>query len=264
MSKTNTDVADLPPELRTEFLSFLSEVNGQFEVADTRGLLVFIAEHGEAYPALFNLVEINEESVIEHFDRTGQVPPGVELTRTTTREEAIECEYVEQYQRMIRSYNRFAVMDQGQEYDRSSENYDDEAFAFFLNCYHLKDWIKNDNAAGLAAQNDVENFINSSYPLKLCADICNSHKHLRLKAPRSDGNPRFAKRHYKLLGDRTATTISLKFEIETSRGPVDAFTLATQCVDEWKSFIISKCRPSTIACALGSTPSLASDKEQAD
>lgn len=262
MSDTNTDVADLPPELRTEFLSFLREVNGEFEVADTRGLLMFIAEHGQQYPALFKLLEINEEAVIQHFERTGQVPPGVQLTRTTTRDDPTE--YAEQYQRMIRSYTRFATLDQGQEYDPSSENSDDEVFAFFLNCYHLKDWIKNDGAAGLAAQNDVEDFINSSYALKLCADICNSHKHLRLKAPRSDGNPRFAKKHYKLLGDRTATTISVKFEIETSRGPVDAFTLATQCIDEWKFFIISKCEPSTIARVLGATPSLTSDKKQAE
>jgi hypothetical protein len=235
-----------------EFLSFLKEVNGQFEVADTRGLLKFIVEHGNQYPALYNLFGVNEEAVIEHFERTGQVPPGVALTQTAVREDSIECEYIEQYQRMIRSYRRFAAMDQGQEYDRS-ENHDDEVFAFFLNCYHLKDWIKNDRAAGLTAQKDVENFINSSYPLKLCADICNSHKHLRLTAPRSDGNPRFAKRHYKLLGDRNKTTITVKFEIETSRGPVDAFTLATQCVDEWKFFIISKCEPSTIACVLRST-----------
>jgi hypothetical protein len=264
MSKTNADVADLTPELRRKFLSFLTEVNGHFEVGDTRGLLMFIVEHGKQYPALYNLFDVNEEAVIEHFERTGAVPPGVELTQTTIREDSTEGEYVEQYQRMIRSYARFVAMDQGQIYDRSSEKYDDEVFAFFLNCYHLKDWIKNDRAAGLAAQNHVENFINSSYLLKLCADICNSHKHLRLKAPRSDGNPRFTKRHYKLLGDRTATTISVKFEIETSRGPVDAFTLATQCIDEWKAFIISKCEPSTIAWVLGSTPSPTSDKKQAD
>ena len=113
MSKTNADVADLPPELRTEFLSFLREVNGEFEVADTRGLLMFIAEHGEQYPALFNLLEINEGAVIEHFERTGQVPPGVQLTRTTTRDDPTECEYAEQYQRMIRSYTRFAALDPG-------------------------------------------------------------------------------------------------------------------------------------------------------
>lgn len=255
MSNTNADVADLPPELRTEFLSFLRQVNGEFEVADTRGLLMFIVEHGKEYPAMYNLFDVNEEAVIEHFERTGDVPPGVELTQTAIRDDATDGEYVKQYQRMIRSYARFAAMDQGQVYDRSSENYDDEVFVFFLNCYHLKDWIKNDGAAGLAAQNDVENFINSSYPLKLCADICNSHKHLRLTTPRSNGNPRFTKRHYKFSGDRIATTISVKFEIETSRGPLDAFTLATQCIDEWKFFIISRCEPSTIGRVFGSTPS---------
>jgi hypothetical protein len=259
MSEANVGIADLPPELGTEFLSYLSEVNGEFEVADTQGLLMFIVEHGEQYPALYNLFELNEEAVVEHFERTGQVPPGIQLSRTTTRDGSIKCEYIEQYQRMMRSYTRLAAMDQGQEYDASSQNYDDELFAFFLNCYHLKDWLKNDKAAGRAAQNDVEHFIDSSYPMKLCADICNSHKHLRLKAPRSDGNPRFAKSHYKLLGDRDATTISVKFEIETSRGPMDAFTLATQCVDEWKFFILSKCEPSTIAAVLASTRSKTPD-----
>jgi hypothetical protein len=125
---------------------------------------------------------------------------------------------------------------------------------FFLNCYHLKDWIKNDKSAGLPAQNNVENFVSSSYPLNLCADICNAHKHLKLRAPRSDGNPRFAKKYYKLVGDRASTKITVKFEIDTTGGPLDAFTLATQCIDAWRFFIVSTCEPSTIACALASTP----------
>lgn len=68
MPKRNADVADLTPELRTEFLSFLTEVNGHFEVADTQGLLMFIVEHGEQYPTLYNLFDVNEEAVIEHFE----------------------------------------------------------------------------------------------------------------------------------------------------------------------------------------------------
>ncbi len=140
---------------------------------------------------------------------------------------------------MMRSYERFASVDRGQVYDPSSENYNDEVFAFFLNCYHLKDWIKNNEGAGLIAQTDVESFINSSYPLKLCADICNSHKHLRLKAPRSHEYPRLAKARYSVHGG-TPSTITVKYEIETSSGPMDAFTLATQCISEWQSFINSK------------------------
>jgi hypothetical protein len=239
----NSDIADLSPELQAEFLSFLREVDDQFEVADMQGLVGFIAKHIEQYPALFNLIEINWDFIVNRFERTGEVPPGIRLTRTTTREALNECAYLEQYRRMMRCYEKFATIDRGRVYDASSENYDDEVFAFFLNCYHLKDWIKNDEKAGIAAQNDVESLINSSYPLRLCADICNSHKHLKLSFPRSDEYPRLAKTHYSVHGG-TPTTVTVKYEIETSNGPVDAFTLATQCVDEWQSFITSKCEDS--------------------
>ncbi len=241
----NTNVTDLPSELVAELLRFLREVNGEITVADTQGLLRFIVEHGVQYPVLFNLLEVNRGAIVEHFERTGTVPPGVRLSRTTTPEISGECEYMDQYKRMKRSYATFADIDRGRIHDRASESYDDEVFAFFLNCYHLKDWIKNDGSVGLAAQNSVESFINTSHPLKLCADICNAHKHLKLKSPRSNENPRFGKKHYAFLGDVAATTISVKYEIETSTGTVDAFTLATQCIDEWESFIRSKCEHCT-------------------
>src|SRR3989442_1698149 len=97
----NSDVADLPPELGAEFLSFLREVDDQFEVVDTRGLLSFILNHVEQYPALLNLIEINWNAVVERFERTGEVPPGLMLTRTTTREASSESAYLEQYRRMM-------------------------------------------------------------------------------------------------------------------------------------------------------------------
>src|SRR5438067_1106528 len=100
----NSDVADLPPKLRAEFFSFLREANDQFEVVDTRGLLSFIIKHVEQYPALFNLIEINWDAIVERFERSGDVPPGILLTRTTTREPSTEHAYLEQYQRMIRCY----------------------------------------------------------------------------------------------------------------------------------------------------------------
>jgi hypothetical protein len=235
----NADLIDLPPELGAEFFSFLREANDQFEVADAQGLLCFIAAHAEQFPFLLDLFEINMDAVVERFELTGEVLPGIMLTRTTTSEASNEHEYLEQYRRMMRSYERFASIDRGRAYDPSSENYNDDVFAFFLNCYHLKDWIKNDEGAGVIAQTDVEGFISSSYPLKLCADICNSHKHLRLKSSRSHEYPRLAMTRYSVHGG-TPPTITVKYEIETSSGPMDAFTLATQCLSEWQSFIHSK------------------------
>src|SRR5439155_17755263 len=119
--------------------------------------------------------------------------------------------YREQYNRMKRWYERFGTLDQGRTHGVDSENYLDEIYAFFQNCYHLKDWIKNDMAVAPAIQQSVEGYINGSRPLRLAADICNSLKHLQNRG-RSGEDPKFGRKHFSLglgLGD---PVISLKFE----------------------------------------------------
>lgn len=74
---------DLPDDLRAEFLSFLKEVNGEWEVADMMGLVGFIATHHKQYPDLLKLVRLNEEWAIKHFQETGEVPPGVKIVKRT-------------------------------------------------------------------------------------------------------------------------------------------------------------------------------------
>jgi hypothetical protein len=144
--------------------------------------------------------------------------------------------YREQYDRMKRWHDRLVSLDQGRAHNVSSENYLDEIYAFFQNCYHLKDWIKNDGAVPLKKR-AVEDYINNSRPLRLCADLCNALKHLTLKdEPRSGENPAFGKEHYSLTLGGESPTISLKYEVTTVNGPEDAFQLATKCVREWDAF----------------------------
>ncbi len=147
--------------------------------------------------------------------------------------------YREQYDRMKRWYNRFVEIDQGRLHSVPSDYYLDEIYAFFLNCYHLKDWIKNDSTVSAAAQQAIEGFINSNRSLRLCADICNSLKHLRLGPCRSSENPTFGKKHFALSAGSGPTIISLKYEIDTTTGPEDAFQLATECVAAWDTFLKS-------------------------
>lgn len=145
--------------------------------------------------------------------------------------------YREQYDRMKRWYDRFVSLNQGRSHDVPSDNYLDEIYAFFMNCYHLKDWIKNDGTVAPIIQRTVEPYINSSRPLKLCADICNSLKHLSLTSSRSAENPAFGKKHFVLALGTGPTTINLKYEIDTTSGTIDAFQLATECVGAWDSFL---------------------------
>jgi hypothetical protein len=64
----------------------------------------------------------------------------------------------EQWKRINRWFERFSQTARGRDHDRESDAYQDEAHAFFLNCFHLKDWLKNDPASGVPAA-DVEGFV---------------------------------------------------------------------------------------------------------
>jgi hypothetical protein len=146
--------------------------------------------------------------------------------------------YLEQFNRVKRWYQEFALTDQGRLHDRPSDFYQDQVYAFFQNCHHLKDWIKNDGSVRVAADK-VEEFISNNEELRLCADICNGTKHLRLTSPRSGQDPRFGQRKFKVQVGGPPTTISAKYTIDTLVGAVDAFELATKCLQAWENFIRS-------------------------
>jgi hypothetical protein len=103
--------------------------------------------------------------------------------------------YQEQFERMKRWYEYFKSIDQGIPHTLSSDHYQDVVYAFFLNCYHLKDWIQNDDTLSLTKQK-VEQFINQNDCMQVCADICNGIKHLKLSRERSGESPEFGPRHY--------------------------------------------------------------------
>lgn len=146
--------------------------------------------------------------------------------------------YLEQFDRVKRWYQRFLTINEGRQHNLPSDNYQDEVYAFFLNCYHLKDWIKNDESIRVA-EAEVEDFINNNNDLKLCGDICNNNKHLTLDSPRSGQDPRFGQRKFYVQVGGPETTISVRYTIDTSSGPVDAFELATRCLQAWENFIQS-------------------------
>src|SRR5437899_426234 len=77
---------DLPPEVHERIMSFFREVDGSLEVSDKLGLIAFIADNLDTYPALGQLVQLNEEALTKHVQETGEVPPGVKLIKTATVE----------------------------------------------------------------------------------------------------------------------------------------------------------------------------------
>ena len=109
--------------------------------------------------------------------------------------------YEEQFARTSRWYERFRQLTYGRPHAVETDNYIDEIYAFFQNCYHLKDWISNDAAAPIAMRDkaSLESYVTGDKALAICADLCNSQKHLTLsRAPRSGSVPIEGSRQWSL------------------------------------------------------------------
>lgn len=113
---------------------------------------------------------------------------------------------------------------------------------FFLQCYSFKDWLKKDSR--VKNPKDVEDYIDSSPALSVAADLCNSFKHAGL----DKGKPRSGQ-----LLERINTAYSLV--AKTHGGPLvastrivitmgtenhDALDLATGCIQDWDTFLVSQ------------------------
>lgn len=87
-----------------------------------------------------------------------------------------------QYDLMNRTYSRL-----GQSYV-SSIDYDDDLRHFFQDCWHLKDWIKND--AALKLEKTIEKEVNANKSLRIVADLALGSKHFvrRAKSDREGAN----------------------------------------------------------------------------
>ena len=145
----------------------------------------------------------------------------------------------EQWKRVGRWFERFEATAKGRVHDRESEAYQDEVYAFFQNCFHLKDWLKNDEASRTAA-GDVEQLIKKSPPLSLCADLANGSKHLTLDKLRVDAATKIGARHYDLHVGGESERIAVSYAVEAAGETRDAFELAHACMREWSAYLKAK------------------------
>jgi hypothetical protein len=148
----------------------------------------------------------------------------------------------EQYDRLLRSYFLLTTVAAGREW-ASTDEARDVLVHFFQDAYHLKDWIKNDRQV---TTTDVEQVVNGSPSLRLCADLCNGTKHLSLTRTRT--------------GDRTTGFIGQSVAVRpapassglppdpplhswvVSSGGVlyDAVALAGDVVNEWEDWLTAE------------------------
>ena len=137
-------------------------------------------------------------------------------------------------------------MEKVKDQDRSTLYYSDDIWAFFQNCWHLKDWIKNDPMLLNNVRNSIEKEVEKYDSLMICADLTNRSKHSELK--------------FKIRKDAKITGIGVTvhappiitstsepkeegyvehpFYIMISDGnKFDGLRIAIQAVDDWKKIL---------------------------
>lgn len=145
--------------------------------------------------------------------------------------------YLEQVRRVERALDHLGRVYTGSSRDVSADDCRDTVLRFFQNCYHLKDWLIND-VSGAFRKHAVEQFVSTNRELRLCADLCNGSKHLKLtKAPRSNESPRLGAQSVTV--DLGGGPNMYCFAVDTTSGQIDALALAQRCVALWQGFIKS-------------------------
>jgi len=147
--------------------------------------------------------------------------------------------YEYQWNRVNRKYQSFIELDSGKIHDHSSDYYEDIVYDFFIHCHQLKDWIKNDSNINQKIKSQVEGYINSNHELEICADIANCTKHMVQKTNqvRSGEEREVKKKTIGLTLGEGDPKVQIKYEINDGGHFLDAFTLATTCVNLWTNFI---------------------------
>jgi hypothetical protein len=143
--------------------------------------------------------------------------------------------YQRQFERVERWYNRLQKMK-----DADMSNFpdamnlvSDTMYAFFINCYHLKDWIINDELVTLPNKKTIiKEFIENNDCMKLCADVCNGTKHLKLNHIRNDVQPRPM---HRIIIDKNGN-IEISHFVEIDGKEKDFFELSTECIEKWREF----------------------------
>jgi hypothetical protein len=143
----------------------------------------------------------------------------------------------QQHARMMRAYQRATAAADAT--PQGEDNY----YVFFIWCFQLKDWLKNDPAVPAATRTAAEHLVNTNDALKLCADLANGIKHLRAdRRARVDADSQLdteAAAFQPDVFESDAFQTEERIVVVAARGYMDARQLADACVAAWAEFLRS-------------------------
>ena len=145
-----------------------------------------------------------------------------------------------QYDRVLRWHSRVTSLGSRDDATISPTTAFDYLYAFFQNCYHLRDWLEND---GAISDRRLQSFMTGNVELAVCRDIANGTKHFRIQSPSIDSTPAIVREYHPVgwPGKRPGTSESYAVILEDRRSKVellfDLQDLANRCVSSWRGLL---------------------------
>jgi len=119
----------------------------------------------------------------------------------------------------------------------------DDFYAFFIFCFHMKDWLKADSALNREIGTAAEDLVKTNQWLGICADVANGSKPLKVGKPRVDSKARVEKRTYGFdtAGFHKDAFLSRDMIIVPASGTEwVAVEVAKRCVAAWERFLVER------------------------
>src|ERR1041384_6786560 len=82
-----------------------------------------------------------------------------------------------QFERMTRWAKRVETISAERQQKGDLHSQQDYIYAFFQNCYHLRDWLLKSR---VVAKTDLDDLFRQHVELQICRDVCNGTKHMEI------------------------------------------------------------------------------------
>ncbi|MFZ3054549.1 MAG: hypothetical protein WA091_01005 [Minisyncoccales bacterium] len=142
-------------------------------------------------------------------------------------------EQLDRIKRLKEEIDRFSVAS-----DENFKSAVDAFTSFFIQCYHLRDWL----AESRYSRRDIDIFVSESPWLSLCKDLANKQKHKNI----DKYEPQNHLVEHSILGlktpiisyyDPTKDQKRFGVDVEEFGTLIDVIELSERCIEEWQRFL---------------------------
>jgi hypothetical protein len=146
--------------------------------------------------------------------------------------------YRDQLDRARRFLDRVETNPDGFE-NLNDVEFQDMMWSFFQHCWHVKDWVQHDPLASDAQKKAVVDQAHASALLKICRDLCNGTKHLKLTHPGSGSGAKHQGIEMTIAPEQGRCEMDCMVD-DGHGNPISGKKLARDCIAEWERILTSQ------------------------